>query len=98
MPGVFQIAGLLGIEFRFCTANFADEDMEVSRLFLVPDEGEHRFLNWHHNLLCAEHTRRLNLAKNFLRIPYSFLISRARISGVPHFLIIAASGCPRSRF
>jgi hypothetical protein len=57
MAGVFNVAGLFRIELGFGSADFANESVEVGRLFLVPDEGKHEFLDGHLDLLCAEHIR-----------------------------------------
>jgi hypothetical protein len=57
MAGVLEFTGFLRIEFSFRSADIADQGVEVGRLFRVPDEGKHDFVDWHLDLLCAEHIR-----------------------------------------
>ena len=48
MPGILELAGFMRIELCFGTADFADKEMEVGRLFFVPDKsGEREFLDGH---------------------------------------------------
>lgn len=48
MTGIFEIAGFMRIELGLGPADFADKDVEVRRLFFVPDKsGKREFLDGH---------------------------------------------------
>jgi hypothetical protein len=58
MTGILEVARFMRIELRFGTADFADKDMEVGRLFFVPDKsGERKFLDGHRIPPRAKHSK-----------------------------------------
>ena len=58
MTGIFEIASFLWIEFGLGSADFADQEMEVGRLFFVPDKsGKREFLDGHQIPPGGKHSR-----------------------------------------
>jgi hypothetical protein len=58
MTGIFEFARFVRIEFGLGSANLTNEDVEVGRMFKVPDEsGKREFLYRHRVPPCGKHSK-----------------------------------------